>query len=142
MKTETDNLENKMNFLENISPQIFRNESNKFRKVPDKLLYSAIFGASIIASKLLERSFPGYGSDVMYGVQAYSGCQIAGLKLSPFEGAVVGFVSNSLGEFCQHLGLFPGKFDLRDFVAYGIGSAISFGIEKYIRNNKRSYLES
>ena len=106
-----------------------------------KVLYGSIFASSVVAGTLLERAFPGYGKDVMYGIQSYSACRFVGFDLKPLECAAVSFVGNSLGELAQLFGLFPGTFDQKDFIAYTLGAAISFNLESFLRRHQERDLE-
>ena len=92
--------------------------------ISKKVVYGGIFAASVFAGAVGEIILPGYGKDIAYSIQSYTGCRF------------VGFVSSSAGEFSQYLGLFPGNFDHKDFFAYAAGSIISFGIEKFLRHQK------
>ena len=106
-----------------------------------KVLYGSIFASSVVAGTLLELAFPGYGKDAMYGVQSYSACRFVGFDLKPLECATVSFLGNSLGEFTQLFGLFPGTFDPKDFIAYTLGAAVSFNIESFLRRHQEMGLE-
>ncbi len=108
---------------------------------PKKVLYGGIFASSVVAGIFSELAFPGYGKDAMYGVQSYSACRFVGFDLKPLECAAVSFVGNSLGEFAQLFGLFPGTFDPKDFIAYTLGAAISFNIESFLRRHQERGLE-
>jgi len=49
----------------------------------------------------------------------------------------------SLGEICQYLGLYPGTYDPKDFIAYGAGAGVAFGISKAIKHfSKPKVLEN
>ncbi|MBS3066933.1 hypothetical protein J4205_03835 [Candidatus Pacearchaeota archaeon] len=104
--------------------------------ISKKVVYGGIFAASVFAGAVGEIILPGYGKDIAYSIQSYTGCRFVGFDLNPLECATVGFVSSSAGEFSQYLGLFPGNFDHKDFFAYAAGSIISFGIEKFLRHQK------
>ncbi len=104
--------------------------------ISKKVVYGSIFMASVFAGAVSDKIIPGYGKDIAYSIQSYTACRFAGFDLNPLECATVGFVSSSLGEFCQYFGFFPGTFDEKDFLAYATGSVISFGIEKFLRHGR------
>ena len=107
----------------------------------DKLLHGEIFVGSVVLGAAAESIAPGHGRDVAYCLSSYSGFQFMNCNLSPARSAAVASTVQSLGEVCQKHGLFPGTFDLKDFVAYAIGSTLVFGTERLIRHFKNTLPE-
>ena len=72
------------------------------KMISKKVVYGGIFAASVFAGAVGEIILPGYGKDIAYSIQSYTGCRFVGFDLNPLECATVGFVSSSAGEFSQY----------------------------------------
>jgi len=99
----------------------------------NKLVYGSIFFGALSMGAVGEIFFPGHSQDVAYCFSSYSGVQFCNQEMSPFQSAFFAFSAQALGEVCQKYGLFPGTFDWKDFISYGVGAGLVFGTEKMIR---------
>ena len=108
--------------------------------IKDRLLYVGIYVGALGLAPFAESISKGHGKDVLFCYTSYCAVQAFGCNMTPLQSAIIAFSVQGLGEICQQYHLFPGTFDWKDFIAYGIGSSLVFGTETLIRHckNKKS----
>ncbi|MDD3175351.1 MAG: hypothetical protein PHU51_02645 [Candidatus Nanoarchaeia archaeon] len=126
--------------------------------VNNKLVGNGITICSILGSMTskmyegpLQNIVYGYGQDLIYPLGMYFllrdgvmhlGSQSKKLSFmaNKYFNAAFVFAGCSTFEIAQGLGIHKGTFDLKDFVAYGIGTGLALTIDSYIQNkeNKRN----
>jgi len=75
----------------------------------------------------------GYGWDVIIPVYIYN---LYNIENDYLKAGVV-FAGCSALEIAQHFGLYHGTFDPKDFIAYGVGTALALGIDKLAKRFSR-----
>lgn len=136
------------------SPEQNYNNSikGKLTKIADFVAYNkeglvgmGLFGFSGTAVKIFEMSslgdvlpvvVRGHTHDFLSSI-AFSYLSRYATNKNVLVNASLGLGVTSAVEIAQGLGIYEGTFDTKDFVAYGLGTAVYLGIEK-VRNIRKT----
>ncbi len=101
----------------------------------DKSLIVAAYASSIISKETEIEMITSHGHDVTAPIALYALDKIFKPHHSPSDRAMFVWSIFATGEIAQRLHLYPGTFDPKDFLAYGVGVGLSYGVEKLRERN-------
>ena len=124
-----------------------RYSNNEIREISDILLVEGslfLGGISKISHGEHQELLNGYGSDVALPFTGYYLLDFFWSNVKPFRhqaeiNAGIWFTGCCTHEILQGAGVFDGRtFDWKDFIAYGVGVGLAYGIDK-LRPKKKSF---